>query len=382
MFDELIAFVRQWYGSRDPIPLCEPRFSSTDRAYVVDAIDSGFVSSAGAYVSRFEEAVRDYTGAGGAVATVNGTSALQVALQLAGVRADDEVVTQPLTFVATANAISYLRARPVFLDVDRDTMGLSPDAVSRFLDAHGERRDGGVWNRSTGRRITAIVPMHTFGRPCHIEAICDRAAAWGIPVVEDAAEALGSVRDGRHCGTFGRLGIYSFNGNKTITTGGGGMIVTDAGVAARAKHLTTTARVGTSWEFVHDEVGYNFRMPSLNAALGCAQMQQLDDLIADKRELGRAYSTFFRARDWATFASEPEGCCGNSWLHSIVLENKIQRDALLGRTNDAGVMTRPIWRLMHELPMYRDCQRDDLAEAKWLSERVVTLPSSPRERHG
>ena len=382
MFDELIAFIRRWYGSRDPIPLCTPRFSRTDRDYVVDAIESTFVSSIGAYVNRFEEAVRDYTGAGAAVATVNGTAALQVALQLAGVRADDEVVTQPLSFVATANAISYRRAHPVFLDVDRDTMGLSPDAVSRFLDAHGERRDGGVWNRSTGRRIAAIVPMHTFGRPCQIEAICDHADAWGVPVVEDAAEALGSVRAGRHCGTFGRLGIYSFNGNKTITTGGGGMIVTDAGVATRAKHLTTTAKVGHPWEYVHDEVGYNFRLPNLNAALGCAQMEKLDSLIADKRELGEAYAAFFREHDWAAFATEPEGCCSNVWLHAIVLADKTHRDALLDRTNEAGVMTRPIWRLMNELPMYRDCQRDDLTEAQWLSERVVTLPSSPREPHG
>ena len=379
MCDELVAFIRSWYGSAEAIPLSEPRFGRADRDYVLAAIDSANVSSVGAYVTRFEETVAEYTGAEAAVATVNGTAALQVALRLAGVREGDEVVTQPVTFVATANAIVYLHAHPVFLDVDRDTMGLSPDAVDRFLDTHAERRDGGAWNRATGRRIAAVVPVHTFGRPCRVDAICERAEQWGVPVVEDAAEALGSSRAERQCGTFGRCGVYSFNGNKTITTGGGGMLVAERTIAQQAKHMTTTAKIAHRWELAHDELGYNFRLPNLNAALGCAQMQRLDGFIADKRALGEAYATFFREHDWATFDPEPQDCRSNAWLHAAVLPDQASRDALLNETNDAGVMTRPLWRLLSELPMYRNCQCDDLSEARWLGDRVVALPSSPRK---
>lgn len=382
MFDELIELVRDWYGGAETIPLHAPRFGSTDRQYVVDAIDSTFVSSAGAYVDRFEREIRDYTGAPAAVATVNGTAALQLALRVVGVQPGDAVITQPLTFVATANAIDHVHADPFFIDVDRDTMGMSPQALSAFLQEYGERREGGTWHRPSQRRIGAIVPVHVFGQPCRIRQLCEIAQAWDIPVVEDAAEALGSTTEARHCGTFGALGVYSFNGNKTITTGGGGAIVGSEDLVDRARHLATTAKKPHRWAYDHDMVGYNFRMPNLNAALGCAQLERLEALIADKRELARAYASFFNGVGWASFVEEPPGCRSNCWLHAIVVADDGDRDALLRHTNDAGIMTRPIWRLMTELPMYRSCPHDGVANARWLEPRVVNLPSSPRGIHG
>ena len=322
----LTGFVREWYATGGPVPLHQPKFGPNDRKYVVDAIDSSFVSSVGAYVNRFESELASYTGARRAVVTVNGTAALQVALELAGVGPGDLVLTQPLTFIATANAIRHTGAQPVFLDVDRDTMGLSPDAVAAFLRTASVRREGACHDRSTGARIAAVVPMHTFGLPVRIAEICAVAAEWGIPVVEDAAEALGTTVAGRHCGTFGHFGIYSFNGNKTITCGGGGAIVTNDGVLAdRAKHLTTTAKIPHPWEFVHDEVGYNFRMPNLNAALACAQLEQIEDLIADKRRMAAAYADFFaKAGADVLFMREPPGVRWNCWLHTIVLPDRAE----------------------------------------------------------
>jgi len=374
---EIIRRIREIFGQEGFIPLHEPRFWGNERKYVLDAIDSTFVSSVGEYVNRFEAAVCDVTGASHAIATVNGTAALHIALRLAGVEPGDEVLTQALTFVATANAIRYCDAEPVFLDVDRDTLGLSPVAVEAFLEGSTTRdARGRVVNRRTGRRVAACVPMHTFGHPTRIEALVEVCDRWGVPVVEDAAESMGSTYAGRMTGTFGRLGIYSFNGNKTVTCGGGGAIVTeDESLAKRAKHVTTTAKVPHAWEFRHDEVGYNYRLPNLNAAVACAQLEQLETFIERKRWLAGEYARLF-AEVGMTFVTEPPGARSNYWLNAVILPDRDARNEFLGVTNAAQVMTRPIWRLMNELPMYAACQTDGLESSRWLEERVVNIPSS------
>jgi aminotransferase in exopolysaccharide biosynthesis len=379
MYKDLITFIRDWYQTDQFIPLHEPRFKEIDREYVLDAIDSTFVSSVGEYVNRFERDLAAYLGVKRAVVTVNGTAALQVALNLAGVKAGDEVITQPLTFVATANAIAYNNAGPIFIDVNRDTLGLCPDALEQFLDQNAEKRGTSAFNKTTGKRIAAMVPMHTFGHPCKMGQLIDLADQWNIPVVEDAAESIGSKILTRHCGTFGKAGVLSFNGNKTITCGGGGAIITnDDALADRAKHLTTTAKVNHPWEYVHDEVGYNYRMPNLNAALACAQLEQLDGILADKCMLANAYNAFFSEIDWCDFFKEPDGCTSNYWLNAVITLDKKQRDDLLKTTNDSGIMTRPIWQLMSDLEMYKECQKGDLKNARWLHDRIVNLPSSVR----
>jgi len=371
-----VSLARSIYGGAGSIPLHRPVFGGSEREDLVGCVDSNFVSSVGAKVTEMEQRVAAFAGSRYGVAVVNGTNALQVALRLVGVDRDCEVLSQALTFVAGSNAIAYLGARPVFVDVDRQTLGMSPDALRAFLEEFGERRDDGCFNRETGRRIAACQPMHTFGHPVRIGeivAICDE---WGVPVVEDAAESLGSWSRGEHTGTFGRIGVFSFNGNKIVTTGGGGMIVTDDEELARcAKHLTTTAKVPHPYEYVHDELGYNFRMPNLNATLGCAQMDQLEGFLAAKREVMERYRAFFDGAG-VEFVTEPDGARSNYWLNSIVVESREARDAFLEATNEQGVMTRPIWRLMSELPMYADCQHDGLEVSKWLEERVVCLPSS------
>ena len=376
--DGLIELVRGRYGEGF-IPLHRPVFEGNEKQYLVDCIDSNFVSSVGAKVVEFEQHIASFTGAKYAIATVNGTAALHVALQLAGVQRDDEVITQALTFIATCNALSYVGAHPVFVDVDLDTLGLGPEALRRWLSEHAELRDGQAWNRGTGRRISACVPMHTFGIPLRIEeivAICDE---YGIAVVEDAAESLGSWVGDRHTGTFGRLATLSFNGNKVITTGGGGMIITDdEALARRAKHLTTTAKVPHPYEFVHDEVGYNYRLPNLNAALGCAQMELLPKMLEVKAEVAARYRDFF-AGTGVRFVEPLPGTTANWWLNAIVLESEADRDALLEYTNSRDVMTRPIWRLMSRLPMFQHCQHDGLENSLWLEARVVNLPSSVPE---
>jgi len=379
MFEDVIQFVRNWYSTDDFIPLHVPMFSSLDREYVLDAIDSTFVSSVGEYVNRFERELADYVGVRRAVATVNGTAALQVALRLVGVEADTEVITQPLTFVATANAIVYNNAYPVFVDVDRETMGLSPKSLEEFLQEYAEKRNEGIFNMVSGRRISAIVPAHIFGHPCKIDQLVKLAGKWQIPVVEDAAEALGSTRNGKHCGTFGKLGIFSFNGNKTITCGGGGAIITDdETLAEKAKHLTTTAKTCHPWEYIHDQVGYNYRLPNLNAALACAQLSQLGTFLRDKRELAKAYQEFFRERELGIFVSEPRECKSNYWLNTLLMKSEGEKETFLKRTNELGMMTRPIWRLIPELNMYKNCQTGPLNNARWLQERAVNLPSSVR----
>ena len=374
-FAPIIDCVRAIYGP-DFVPLHRPVFEGREKQYLSACIDSNFVSSVGAKVAEFEQQIAAFTGIQHTVATVNGTAALHVALQLAGVGRDDEVITQALTFIATCNAIHYGGARPVFVDVDRDTLGLSPTALRRFLDQHAEIRHGQAFNKTSGRRLAACVPMHTFGHPCRIEDIVAICADYGIPVVEDAAESLGSYVDQRHTGGFGRLGTLSFNGNKVITTGGGGMILTDdAELAARAKHLTTTAKIPHPYEFVHDAVGYNYRLPNLNAALGCAQMERLPEMLAVKAAVAARYAAFF-AEVGIPFVQAPPGTVSNYWLNAIVLDSLAERDAFLDYSNGQGVMARPIWRLMNRLAMYADCQHDGLENSIWLEERVVNLPSS------
>lgn len=376
MFDTLIRFVRDQYRTADFIPLHAPVFRGRERELVLDTIDSTFVSSVGAYVDRFEKEIAEFTASPRAVAVTNGTAALHVALRLADVVQGDLVVTQPLTFVATCNAIAYCGAQPLFIDVDRRTLGLSPAALESWLSEHALIDGNGDCRARDGQqRIRACLPMHTFGHPVDLDAliaVCDR---WNLVLVEDAAESLGSYYKGRHTGTLGRIGVLSFNGNKIITTGGGGMLLTDEITGKRAKHLTTTAKVPHPYEFFHDEVGYNYRLPNLNAALGCAQLEQLPAFLESKRALAMRYIEFFEGGDLQPIV-EPEGCRSNYWLNGVICEDAAQRDALLKATNDAGVMTRPIWTLMNHMPLYADALHGPLTNAEWLAARVVNLPSS------
>lgn len=374
------AFIRGLFGTEGLIGLHTPVFSGNEKRYLMDTIDSTFVSSVGAYVDRFEEMMAARTGTPRAVAVVNGTAALQVSLLLAGVQAGDEVLTQALTFVATANAIVYNGALPVFLDVDRDTMGLSPAAVEAYLETFGERRVDGCYNKQTGRRIGACVPMHTFGFPVHLDALMAVCNQWQVPVVEDAAESLGSYYHGQHTGSFGLLGAFSFNGNKIVTCGGGGAIVSnDAKLANRGKHLTTTAKQPHPYEYFHDETGFNYRMPNLNAALACAQLEQLDRFLENKRSLAENYAAYFFRRG-IHFRTELPGTRANYWLMCVELENRKDRDLFLKETNDRKVMTRPIWQLMFRLPMYTQYWRDEQLNALYLEDRIVNIPSSVRDK--
>jgi aminotransferase in exopolysaccharide biosynthesis len=376
MFNPLISFIRDQYATQDFIPLHVPRFDGNERPYVDSTITSTFVSSVGAYVDQLETGMANYTGAGRAVAVMNGTAGLHMAMMLAGVGPGDCVITQALTFVATCNAISYCGASPIFVDVDRDTMGLSPTALAAWLTDHAMRDDDGVCRRrSDGAAVRACVPMHSFGHPVNLQELVAVCKLWGLALVEDAAESLGSTYRGQHVGTFGDIGVFSFNGNKIMTTGGGGIIVADEATCARAKHLTTTAKKAHAFEYVHDAVGYNFRMPNLNAALGCAQLEQLEGFVAAKRTLAARYATFLADSPLAFF-TEPEGCRSNYWLNAVICTDRIDRDAMLKATNDAGVMTRPIWALMTRLPMFENAQRGDLTQSEWFEDRVVNLPSS------
>jgi len=376
MFDSFIRLVRDIYQTDQFIPLHEPRFLGNEKQYLLDVIDSTFVSSVGPYVSEFENQIAEYTGSKYAIATVNGTAALHIALLLAGVKPGDEVITQAVTFVATCNAIHYCGAEPVFVDIDKTTLGLSPRALADFLQEFGELREDGVYNQRTGKRIAACLPMHCFGHPCdmlELQKVCEQ---YQLPIVEDAAEALGSRLVGRHCGSFGQLGVLSFNGNKIITTGGGGMILTDDDeLALRAKHLTTTAKLPHAWRFEHDQLGYNYRMPNLNAALGLAQLEQLPLFLQRKRELAGRYLAWAKCNA-VKIVNEPDGAQSNYWLNALLLDDSQQRDDFLETTNTLGVMTRPLWELMPNLPMYQHCQNDQLSNSRWLAERLVNVPSS------
>ena len=376
MFNALIDFVRDQYRSKGFIPLHAPTFIGNERQYVADTIDSTFVSSVGAYVDRFELLIANYAGSPCAVATMNGTAALHIALKLAGVGPKDLVVTQPLTFVATCNAIAYCDAEPVFIDVDRETLGLSPFALDEWLQTYAQLCDDGVCRtRLDGRAIRVCLSMHTFGHPSKIDELVDVCKRWHLAFIEDAAESLGSLYKGRHTGTFGLLGTLSFNGNKIITTGGGGMILTNELLGAHAKHITTTAKRPHPFEYFHDEVGYNYRLPNINAALGCAQLEQLELFVKNKRDLASRYASHFEGSDML-FLTEPINCRSNYWLNAVICDSREQRDELLKSTNDAGIMTRPIWALMHRLPNYSQCLRGSLTNAEWLEARVVNLPSS------
>jgi len=377
MYQDVVDFIRNIYKTDDFLPLHEPQFFGNEKKYVNEAIDSTFVSSVGKYVTKFEEMVAEYVGAKYAVATSNGTSALHVGLKLVGVDASSEVITQPLTFIATANAISYCNAKPIFIDVDRDTLGLSPEKLEAFLQENSFQDDGGnCINKQTNKIIKACVPMHTFGHPCKIDKIIEICDKYNIAVVEDAAESLGSYYHDKHTGTFGKVGVFSFNGNKIITTGGGGMIVTDdEALAKRAKHITTTAKVPHPYEYIHDEIGYNYRLTNLAAALGVAQMENLDVFVEKQRELAKIYEEFFKDSD-IEFIKEPKDAKSNYWLNAILLKDRVQRDEFLKYTNKNGIMTRPIWRLMNKLEMFKDCQCGDLSNAQWLEDRVVNISSS------
>ncbi len=375
---EIVTFIRELYQTNEPIYLHEPLFIGNERRYVLDAIDSTFVSSVGEYVDRFEQEFYNYIGTENAVTCVNGTAALHIALILANVEQGDEVITQPLTFVATCNAISYQKACSVFVDVDRDTMGLSPDALEDFLLQNAIVTESGCLNKTTGRIIKAVMPMHTFGHACRIDEIATICQKWKITLIEDAAESLGSKYKGKELGTFGDIAAFSFNGNKIITTGGGGMVIAkDPGLIRRAKHLTTTAKIPHSYKFIHDEIGYNYRMPNLNAALGCAQLEQIEKYLKFKRQIAKKYRDFFLDRE-EIFVDEIKEGQSNFWLNAIILQSKNKRDDYLQNVNAQNVMIRPIWTLMNKLKMFAHCQSGPLENAEWLEDRVINLPSSVR----
>ena len=377
-FSKSINFIRNNFENREVIPLHEPKFNGNEKEYLLDCIDSTYVSSVGTYVDRFELMMALKSQTSKAIAVVNGTAGIQVALKFSGVSNGDEVITQALTFIATANAISYLGASPIFLDVDLDTMGLSPIAVSEFLENHGELRNGVCYNKKTNNKIAACLPMHTFGFPVHIEKLIEICERWNIPIVEDAAESLGSEYNGKSTGSFGKFGVFSFNGNKIVTCGGGGAIVTnDTQLGIKAKHITTTAKVSHPYEYIHDEIGYNFRMPNINAALACAQLEQLDSFLENKRKLALEYKSFFDAKG-IHFRTELPNTKANYWLMCLELDNRRDRDSFLKETNDSKVMTRPIWQLLFKLPMYEGCQRDSQENANYLEDRIVNIPSSVR----
>lgn len=376
-YQRIIDKIRELYDEPVKyIPLHAPIFIGNEKKYLIECIDTTFVSSVGKFVDLFEERICTYTGSKKAVVCVNGTNALHIALILVGVEQNDEVITQPLTFIATANAINYCGATPIFIDVDRNTMGLSPDSLELFLSTKTVMKAGGCYNNSNGKRIKACVPMHTFGHPCKIDEIALICEKFKIELVEDAAESVGSYYKGKHTGTFGKIGVLSFNGNKTITTGGGGMLLfNDEYLAQRAKHLSTQAKVAHPWNFVHDQIGYNYRMPNINAALGVAQLENLDSYLEKKRKLANTYEDFFKSIG-IFFFTEPENCFSNYWLNAIIFESEDERDQFLEESNAQGVMTRPTWRLMNKLQMFEKCQKGPLVNSEWLEERVVNIPSS------
>lgn len=372
----IIEMVRSQFKDLEFIPLHAPTFRGNEKKYLNECIDTTFVSSVGAFVDRFEKNLADLSEVPKSVAVVNGTAALHCALKLLGVDEKQEVISQSLTFIATANAISYLGAKPVFVDVDLDTMGLSPKALQEFLLEFGDKREDGTYNKKTQKKIGACVVMHTFGFAARIEELLTVCDDWKIPLIEDAAEAIGSTSNGKPLGSFGEMGVFSFNGNKIITSGGGGALVSSKEEwMVKAKHLTTTAKVQHPYEFIHDQVGFNYRMPNINAALLCAQMEQLEEFIERKRAL----ATFYKREcelNRLKFRWERENTKANFWLMCIETQDKKERDEILENTNAQKVMTRPIWRLMHHLPMFMDCQRDSQVNAQFLEERIINIPSS------
>jgi perosamine synthetase len=375
--DLIIREIKNLFGDKKFIPLHAPIFIGNEKEYLIECIDSTFVSSVGSFVDRVEKDILKYSGTDYAVAVVNGTAGLQVALQLVGVEYGDEVITQALSFIATSNAIHFAGASPVYIDVDYDTMGMSPKSLTDFLDKNAELRNNQCFNKSSGKKISACLPMHTFGFPCRIEEIANICKKWSIPLIEDAAEALGSEYNQQKIGSFGELAVFSFNGNKIVTAGGGGVIVTnDENLANRAKHLTTTAKLPHKYEFIHDESGYNFRMPNINAALLCAQLEQFEGFLENKRELAYKYANCFD--NSLIFRSEMENTKANYWLNCIEFQNLKERNLFLEEANALGIQCRPIWTLSFLLPMYKECQRDGQENALELYDRIVNIPSGVR----
>ena len=377
MFKNVIDFIQEIYQSKNFIPLHEPKFVGNEKKYLNECIDSSFVSSVGKFVGEFEQKIANYVNTKYVIATSNGTSALHISLLLAGVERGDEVITQPLNFVATCNAINYCGAEPIFIDVDKETMGLSPSALRSFLEKNTSiNKNKQCINNKTNKVIKACVPMHSYGHPCVIDKIKEICNEFQIFLIEDAAESVGSIYKSKYTGTFGQLGVMSFNGNKIITSGGGGCILTNnESLAKKAKHLTTTAKISHRWDFNHDMTGYNYRMPNLNAALLVAQLENLNNFIISKRKLANKYETFFKSLNYVFF-KEPKNCKSNYWLNTIILKNKEQRDEFLEETNSNGVMTRPTWKLMNKLPMFRKAHCENLNNSNWLSDRLVNIPSS------
>jgi aminotransferase in exopolysaccharide biosynthesis len=376
-FKKITDFIHDLYQQPDFVPLATPLFIGNEKKYLNDCIDTTFVSSVGAYVDRFEKDIAKYTGCKYAVVTASGTTALHMALMLSGVKRDDEVLTQALTFVATCNALSYIGAYPVFIDVDRDTMGLSPKAVREWCTKNGELKNGELYNKHTGRRVHACIPMHTFGHPVHLDELVEVCKEFHLKLVEDAAESIGSLYKGRHTGTFGLVGALSFNGNKTITTGGGGMMLfEDEDLAKLGKHLTTQAKVPHRWEFKHDHIGYNYRMPNINAALGCAQLEHIEQYVTSKRATAKSYEEFFRNIPDIEFFVDSRGTRSNYWLNAIILKDHNAQQEFLEYSNDHGIMTRPVWELMPRLPMFKNCEHDELKNTIFFADRVVNIPSS------
>lgn len=378
-FSQHLDFIKSLYKDKSFIALHEPSFWGNEREYLVDCIDSTFVSSIGEYVDKFERSISQFTGATYSIAIVNGTSALHLALEIAGVKSDDEVITQALTFVGTCNAISYCGASPVFIDISPKTLGMSADSLEKYLAENTIIQDGECINKNTGSRIAAVMPMHTFGHPVEIDRILAISESYGIVVIEDAAEALGSFYKGKHVGTYGKVGILSFNGNKIITTGGGGMIITnDSEIAEKAKHLSTTAKIDHQFLFNHDAIGYNYRLPNINAALGCAQMENLDVYLDQHRQMSEIYKDYFKDTN-IDYIDQPIDSESNHWLNAILLNNEKDRDAFLKEANKSNIMLRPPWTLMHNLEMYKHCSHDSLENAINLSKRILNIPSSCRE---
>jgi perosamine synthetase len=377
--ENIVSFIKKKFPDQDFIPLHAPVFKGNEKKYLIDTIDSTYVSSVGDYVTRFEKMLCELTGSSYAIATCNGTNALHMSLLLAGVTEKDEVLTQSLTFIATCNAISYIGSAPIFVDIDKETLGLSAKALNKFLETNAEiRLDKFTYNKKSGRRIKACVPMHTFGFPCRIDEIASICNRYNIVLIEDAAESIGSYYKGKHTGTFGSLGTFSFNGNKTITCGGGGAIITDDEmIAKKAKHLTSQAKLPHPWEFIHDDIGYNYRMPNLNASLACAQLEQLVEFVDNKRDLAKEYIDFFRGSQVEFFEELPE-IRANYWLNTILFKDKFERDTFLKYSNENGVMTRPAWELMHRLPMFSNFEKGNLENTELIAERLVNLPSSVR----
>lgn len=377
MSQAIVEFVRDIYKTDQFIPLHAPTFNGNEMAYVSETIQSTFVSSVGKFVDDFERKIEAYTHSPKAVATVNGTAALHAALYMAGVERGDLVITQALTFVATCNALYHMGAEPIFVDVSRVSLGLCPKAVEAYLEQHAVLDERGCVHKQTGQRIRAVVPMHTFGHPVELDELIAVCLKWKLALVEDAAESLGSFYKGKHTGTLGEFGAVSFNGNKIITTGGGGIVLCrDAEAGAHTKHVTTTAKVPHPYEFYHDEPGFNYRMPNLNAALGCAQMEVLPTFLEQKRKLAQQYQDFFTGTGFQ-FVTEPEYAQSNYWLNAVICPNKEAREDFLKITNAAGVMTRPVWQLMHRLPMFENALRGELPVSEWVEMNLVNLPSSP-----